>query len=226
MTLALTDARLFPAVAAINADLGSESLSASSQLDLTVRTSLLTVSGTMAFTLTDGTYLGQRKRVQCVSAASTPLGVLTINSPETASGLVCAGTFTFAAVGQAVDFLWTGSKWRAERVQRAGTIAPVVGTTVLTGLNLYAQYALSVTGTVSSTTTKGIPDGSAVGEQIQVGCSVAASTPSGTIAISGLTTLGAAATTLGTFSATTSYAGLVWTGGGWMATGNASVVLS
>lgn len=227
MTLALTDARLFPAVAALNADLGTESVSAdTTTLDLSCRTTLLTVSGTKAFTLPDPTgtpfnILGLRHRVQCVSAASTPLGTLTVTSPETTTGVACASTFTFTYAGQAVDFVWTGSKWRAERVQRGGVQTVVVGTTVLTGLNLAAVYALSVTGTVSSTTTKGLPNGSAPGEQVLLTNTVAASIPVGDISGTYTNLLGAAATSIGAIgvAATASAVGdsaiLVWDGQSW-----------
>lgn len=206
-----------------------ETLSAAGAVSVLTLNTYLNVSGTLAFTLANGAYVGQRKRIECNGAASTPAGTLTIATPETAAGQVCSATFFFDSVGQAIELLWTGSKWRCTRVERAGSSGAngvVVGTTVLTGKNLWAHYSLSVTGTVSSTTTKAIPDGSAVGETIQVGCATAASTPSGTIGLVALTTLGAAGTTLGTFNATTCHATLRWNGTGWQLVGNTTVVLS
>lgn len=153
-------------------------------LDVTVLESQLNVSGTMAFTLPDGTYKGQRHRVRCVGAASIPLATLTVTTPETASGFACASTFIFDTVGQEINFVWSeNSKWRADTIKRAGgpVDGVVVGTTVLTGRNLWAAYYLSVTGTVSSTTTKGLPNGSAIGERCLVACTTAASTPIGNI---------------------------------------------
>jgi len=223
MTAALTDSRLFPAVAALNAELGTESVTTTAAvLDNTVRTSLLTVASSMTGTLADGTYAGQRKRVVCVAATSTPAYTLTVNTPETTAGLACASTFIFNTVGQAVDFFWTGSKWRAERVQRAGATTVVVGTTVLTGLNLNLQYDLSVTGTVSSTTTKGLPNGSSPGERIVLTNTVAASTPIGDISGTYTNLLGAAATSIGAIgvAATASAVGdsaiLEWDGSAWV----------
>jgi hypothetical protein len=69
------------------------------------------------------------------------------------------------------------------RVQRAGGAADavVVGTTVLTGLNLWVRYCLSVTGTVSSTGANALPNGSAVGERCIITCSTAALSPIGSI---------------------------------------------
>lgn len=206
---------------------GVDAISAAGALSLTAYVTELTVSGTKAYTLAAPTVAGQKKRIVCVSAASTPLGTVTVTSPDTTAGFICAGAFTFTAIGQAIELIATaGLLWRCTRVQRAGVQAVTVGTTVLTGLNLAATYNLSVTGTVSSTTTKGIPDGSTPGETMIVGCGTAASIPSGTISLVALTTLGAAGTTLGTFNATTCYAGLMWNGTGWQLTGNTTVVLS
>jgi hypothetical protein len=222
---------MVPGQSAIAALLQSDSQETitSGAVSLTTDNTYLSVTGTQAFTLANGAFPGQRKRIECSVAASTPAGTLTIATPETTAGQICSATFFFDTVGQAIELLWTGTKWRATRVERAGSSGAngvVVGTTVLTGKNMWAHYSLSVTGTVSSTTTKGIPDGSAVGELIQVGCATAASTPSGTISLTGLSTLGAAATTLGTFNATTCYAALRWNGSAWVLMGNTTVVLS
>ena len=197
---------------------GVDSVSAAGALDVTKYITELTVSGTKAYTLAAPTTAGQRKRIVCISAASTPLGTVTISSPETATGLACSSTFTFTDVGQAIDLVASNATtplWRCVRVQRAGVQAVVVGTTVLTGLNLAANYALSVTGTVSSTTTKGIPNGSSPGEWIIVSNPTAASTPIGNITGTYLSILGVAATDLQAIGATTDTATLMWTGAAW-----------
>lgn len=163
---------------------GIDAVSAAGALSLEKYVTELTVSGTKAYTLAAPTVAGQRKRIVCVSAASTPLGTVTISSPDTTAGFVCATTFTFTDVGQAIELYATsGLLWRATRVQRAGGAADnvVVGTTVLTGLNLWLRYCLSVTGTVSSTGANALPNGSAVGERIIITNSTAASTPVGSI---------------------------------------------
>lgn len=211
------------------ADTGSlvEAISAAGALSLNIYSSELTISGTLAFTLAAPTFAGQKKKISCVAATATPLGTVTIASPDTVTGFACSSTFTFTASGQYIELVATSALlWRCTKIQRAGAQAVVVGTTVLTGLNLASTYTLSVTGTVSSTTTKGIPNGSAVGEIMQVGCGTAATIPSGTISITALTTLGAASTTLGTFNATTCYAALMWNGAAWILLGNTTVVLS
>lgn len=151
-------------------------------LSTTIYESRLTVSGTMAFTLAAPTYAGQRKRIVCESAASTPLGTVTITGPDTTTGFALSSTFTFDTAGQAIELIATsGLKWRATRIQRAGVRAVVAGTTVLTGLNLSINYALSVTGTAASTGTKALPNGSCAGERCIVTCTVAACIPVGSI---------------------------------------------
>lgn len=207
------------------------STSAAGALDPDIAFHELSVSGTMALTLAASTNkAGFRKTIRIIAAASTPAATLTIAAPDTTAGFVCSSTFYFDTVGQEITLEWTaGSLWRCVNVVRQGGTADnvVVGTTVLTGKNLWRGYYLSVTGTVSSTTTKAIPDGSARGERIQVGCSTAASIPSGTIALTGITTLGAAGTkTLGTFNATTVWATLEWTGTAWQQLGGVTAVLS
>lgn len=206
---------------------GIDAVSAAGALDLTKYTTELTVSGTKAYTLAAPTVAGQRKRIICVSAASTPLGTVTISSPDDTAGFVCSTTFTFTAVGQGIELIATTAlKWRAVRVMRAGVQAVVVGTDVLTGLNLAHNYALSVTGTVSSTGTKSLPNGSAVGEQILLSNPTAALSPIGNINFTGLTLLGAAATDLQAIGATTDTAILTWTGAAWQVTYSTGITVA
>lgn len=222
ITAVLPDARLFPLADYVGTLAGNSVISAAATLEIATGTTLLSVTGTMAFTLPDGTYTGQRHRVECVLAASTPLGTLTVTTPETVAGFACASTFIFNNVGQAIEFRWTGSKWRATRVQRAGVLAVTVGTTVLTGFNLNLQYGLSVTSTVSSTTTKGLPNGSSAGERVSLTNTVAASTPIGDISGTFTNMLGVAATSIGAIGvvASASVVGdtavLEWDGSSWV----------
>ncbi len=191
----------------------------------------LQVTGTMAFTLPNGTFTGQLKLVTCTVAASIPAGTLTVTTPDDTAGFVCPATFIFNAVGQARLFQWqANSKWRCIGGVRKGGTANniVVGTTVTTGLNNFDIYYCSVTGTVASTiaASRGIPNGAFIGELCTVKVSTAASIPSGTIEFAGLTNAGAAATTLGTMAATTNYARLVWSGAAWDVVGNTTLVAS
>ena len=187
----------------------------------------LTVSGTKAYTLAAPEFSGQRKIVRCVSAAATPLGTLTVSSPDDTAGFVCSSTFTFTAAGQEIEFEATSAlKWRAVRIKRSGNQAVVVGTDVLTGLNLALNYQLSVTGTVSSTGTKALPNGSAVGERVILSNPTAASTPIGNINFTGLNMLGAAATDLQAIGATTDTALLEWNGASWQVMYSAGITVA
>ncbi len=216
---AATIAQLRPALGG-----GVDAISAAGACDLAKYVTELTVSGTKAYTLAAPTVAGQRKRIACVAATATPLGTVTISSPDDTAGFVCAGAFTFTDVGQAIDLIATTAlKWRAIRVQRAGGAADavVVGTTVLTALNLWIRYCCSVTDTVASSTTKGLPNGSAVGERCVVTCSTAGGTPIGSIdgAFTGM--IGTAYTHLGAIGVVASAtvvgdcAVLEWTGAAW-----------
>ena len=186
-------------------------------LSVLVYESRLVVSGTMTCTLPNGLFDGQRKLVRCESATSTPVMTMTVTTPETQAGYVAAAAVQFDTAGQAIEYQWhvsvasaTGA-WRPIRVVRAGILSVVVGTTVLTTNVLTQIYALSVTGTVSSTTTKGIPNGQVPGEVIHVATPTAASIPVGNISITGTTiATGAAATSLAGINATTSQASFIW----------------
>jgi hypothetical protein len=210
-------------------DTGSlvDAVSAAGALDLGKYVTELTVSGTKAYTLAAPTFAGQRKRIVCVSAASSPLGTVTISAPDTTTGFACASAFTFDTVGQAIELQATvGLLWRATRVQRAGGAVNnvVVGTTVLTGFNLWLRYCLSVTATVASTGTQGIPNGSVVGERIIITNSTAASTPVGSITGAFTGMIAEAYTTIGAIGvvASTTVVGdcalCEWTGSSWSIT--------
>lgn len=204
--------------------MGVDAISAAGALSLTKYVTELTVSGTKAYTLAAPVKVGDRKRIVCVAATSTPLGTVTISSPDTTTGFVCSSTFTFTDVGQAIELVAvTGLLWRCTRVQRAGGAADnvVIGTTVLTGLNLWIRYCCSVTGTVSSTSTMALPNGSAVGERCIVTNSTVSGTPIGNL--DGVYTgmIGTAYTHLGTIGVVASAtvvgdcAVLEWTGAAW-----------
>ncbi len=204
----------------------------SGALSTTLYRTILSVTGTQAYTLANGTTVGQRKLIMCETAATIPAGTLTITTPDTTVGYVLPSTFFFDTVGQGLELVWTATGWRAVKAYRAGGTANnvVVGTTVTTSKNLWRGYYLSVTGTVSSTVAanQGIPNGICPGDQCLVGCATAATIPSGTIQLAAVTTLGASGTakTLGTFNATTCYATLQWDGQFWGLVGNTTVVLS
>ncbi len=184
----------------------------SGALALNTLLSLLSVTNTVAFTLADGTVVGQKKVIECSAISGTPLGTLTINDAFGSEQAV----YVFTAVGQRIELEWRTSGWKITAKRRAGRQAVVVGTTVLTGLTLCSVYDLSVTATVSSTTTKGIPDGTVPGERIHLCTPTAASSPVGDIAITAHTVAtGVAATSFAGINATTCEATFTWTGLSW-----------
>jgi len=203
---------------------GIDAVSAAGALSLTTYLTELTVSGTKAYTLAAPTVAGQRKRIVCVSAASTPLGTVTISSPDDTAGFVCSTTFTFTTVGQAIELVATsGLKWRAVRVVRAGVKATITaGVDVLTGLNLHQVYSLAVDGTDAGTGAGGLPNGSAVGERCSIVCELAANTPIGSLSGTYIGMFGTAYTAVGAIGvvASTTVVGdcalLEWTGSAWL----------
>lgn len=96
-----------------NAYVAPDTISASGAISLATRATLVSVTGTTAYTLAAGLYLGQRKRFRCTVAASTPHGVIT---PAAATGYT---SVELNAVGQTVDLEWNGAGWSL--VGTAGT---------------------------------------------------------------------------------------------------------
>jgi hypothetical protein len=71
------------------------------------RTTFLSVTGTVPFTLADGLYHGQQKFLKCTVAASTPVGTVT---PATPSGFA---TVTFDSTADWALLEWRkGSGWK------------------------------------------------------------------------------------------------------------------
>jgi hypothetical protein len=196
---------------------GIDAVSAAGACDLTKYLTELTISGTKAYTLAAPTVAGQRKRVRCVSAASTPAGTLTVSSPDDTTGFVCPATFFFDNVGQTIEFqATTGLKWRCIQKIRTGVKAIVIGTTVLTGICDMSHVDVSVTGTVASTSTKALPNGAAIGEICAITCSTAASTPHGDLGGTFVKKDGTeTGVQLDDFTLVTDMALIMWTGSAW-----------
>lgn len=197
----------------LKASLGkTETVSAPGALSLAAEITYLEVDGTDAFTLAAATTVGHRKIIECITAANTPLGTVTLADAFGSESL----THVFTAVGQKLVLEWRATGWKVIGKTRQGDQTVVVGTTVLTGFDMCARYNLSVTGTVSSTGTKGIPAGLVPGEQIDVQVTTAATCPSGSIEITAATIDNAAATAIGAIDGTTShYTRMVWDGAAW-----------
>lgn len=197
-----------------------QALSASGAATPTADVVLLTVSGTKAYTLADGA-IGHSILFLCVSAASTPLGTLTIATTYNSEST----THVFTTQNQAIRLVMTATGWKVTEKRRIGSLTVVVGTDVLTGYDLVETYNLSITGTVSSTGTKAIPDGLVIGEIIQVRCTVAASTPAGSIDGT-YKALAATATTHAAVDATGDYIVAIWDGAAWLVLFSNSVTFS
>ncbi len=193
----------------------------SGALGLPYTTHYLSVTGTVAFTLADGLSIGQRKRIECSVAATSPLGTLTLNDAFASESL----THVFNTAGQVLVLEWTATGWKTIDKKRNGSLTVVVGTDVLTGYDMVETYNLSITGTVSSTTTKKIPDGTVEGEFVWIRCTTAATSPAGSIDITSKLLSGVAATAAAV-NATTDYECLRWDGGAWQELVTNSVTLT
>lgn len=222
---AATIAQLRPALGG-----GVDALTADGACDLSKYLTTLAVTGTDAYTLAAPTVAGQRKKIVCVLAASTPAATLTITSPDDTAGFVNRATYFFDAVGQEIILEATAAlKWRCVGIKRAGGAVDnvVVGTTAITN-KMWRVYNLSVTGTVNST----LPDGTCVGERINIHNTTAASTPIGGLAGTFRGALAAAYTALGAFGvvASTTVVGdmamLEWDGSAWVVLWQAGTTLS
>jgi hypothetical protein len=111
---------------------GLESVSAAGAVSASTYETHLTVSGTVAYTMGDGSIVGQRKRITCISGASTPLGTVTLNGAQAAYGSEPTA-YVFTTAGQYVEWEWTATGWKIvalgqagiETVANAGTANPL-----------------------------------------------------------------------------------------------------
>lgn len=95
----------------------AEQISASGALSIVKRSSILAVSGTKAYTLANGTRVGQRKSIFCRSAASTPVGVVTPATPNNFA------TLTFSTVNGGAELEWNGASWDLVGIGGTVTVA-------------------------------------------------------------------------------------------------------
>jgi len=161
------------ALAVANCNAAVETVT-SGALSLYTKTSFISCTGTQAYTLAAGLYQGQEKIIKCSVAASTPVGTLT---PSTyADGT----TIVFNYVGQTAHLIWDDtSGWTRVDALYGDPRAAGAPATVTTGAipvtNLVSY--VSVTGTVAYT----LADGLHQGQHKYLWCTVAASTPDGTV---------------------------------------------
>lgn len=190
---------------------GSETIT-SGAMSLATSTTNVSTTGSVAYTLANGIYVGQRKTIKEITAATTPQGTLTITTTFNSEPTV----YVWNAIGQEIELEWTATGWHLLRKIRAGATTVVVGTTVLTGMLLNQTYNLSVTGTVlSNSGTLAIQAPTLSGEYIRLICTVAASTPAGTINVTGFTKALVAATAVAGINATTATASFISNGASW-----------
>ncbi len=182
------------------------------------------IVGTKAYTLAAGVSSGQGKVFEATQAtpSDAPVGTLTITSPLGTE----PATHVFHALAQMLTELWNGTGWHCIAKRRAGSKTLVVGTTVATGYDMCSTYNLSITGTVHSTSTKGIPDGLVEGEVIWVRNTVnAGGSDAGDISGTFRKLDGTAATSL-TFDSTGDYWSGRWDGSAWQEQINNGVVIA
>lgn len=95
-----------------------EALSAAGAISVNTRITTLAITGTTAYTLANGLFLGQRKTVVEISGAGSPVGTIT---PATPSGFVTITTLT--AKGSGANFVWAGAgAWYLESVFGGATV--------------------------------------------------------------------------------------------------------
>jgi hypothetical protein len=130
----------------------------------------LSVTGTQAYTLADGSSVGQRKRIECTVAATIPAGTLTINDAATGEPT----SWVFNAVGQMIELEWTAAGWRLLTLREAGTDTPAAAST----LNMLVRtHIIAIDGTDDWV----LPSGEVPGQRQSFIVSTADNIPVGTI---------------------------------------------
>lgn len=105
---------LVTAVARLNLSNGYQTLAAAGAVSLDTVLTEIDITGATAYTLADGTFLGQRKSIiMTVNAGGTDAGTLT---PATfASG----SSITLNAVGEQIELEWQADGWHTVHVAGA-----------------------------------------------------------------------------------------------------------
>ena len=94
---------------------GVESISATGACSVAVRTTLLTVDGTVAYTLAAPTFKGQYKTIQIISGANTPIANITVTGMRNSTQDVWTmATFVAASAPRALTlYSQDGLVWDA-----------------------------------------------------------------------------------------------------------------
>jgi hypothetical protein len=179
-------------------------VSAPGAIPVTASHVLLSVDGTDAFTLADGD-VGHELTIDCVAAANTPLGTVTINDAYGSEPT----SWVFTAVGQKLTLRMTSGGWKVIGLQQAGT-------DLRTTDGAFNPLCSLHTFEVADTKAYSLADGLVAGQLATFVCTANSGTPAGTITASFRTLAGA---TSASFSANASgdYAHCVWTGSKWQA---------
>lgn len=117
MVSASLNAAILAARAAAEAGLTIEAISAAGAISVATDVTLLTIAGTVVYTLANGTKLGQRKIIICVSATASPVGSVVFATPRGFATLQ-----TINAIGPVCVARWTATGWILESA-KVGTIA-------------------------------------------------------------------------------------------------------
>ena len=181
----------------------------------------LSTTGAVAYTLPDGLYAGQVTYIDEITAAASPAGTLTITTPYSTE----PATHVFRGKKALLGLVWLATGWHVFKKIRSGSLTLVIGTTLTAGEDMVSTYNASVTGTVTSATTKAIPDPMLAGEMIRVGCTVAAAIPVGDLDGTFIDVNGAAGTHLA-INATTDNAVFISDGANWVNVLNTSMAIT
>lgn len=204
-------ALLFPQAVAIGSS-GIETVTSGALSD-SKEVSLLSVTGTVAFTLAVGLYLGQTKIVECSAVSGTPLGTLTVADMYASEPTA----WVFTAVGQRLELIWTSTGWKTQKIVPAGTESLV---TTNTANPLCLVHLVAVDGVNDYIQPSGVVPG-----QRSIWIVTGSSTGS---TVSGLfyTTAGAATGVDLVINAASDMAVLEWVGARWLGINLVSVTVS
>jgi len=183
---------------------GAETVTSSGAVSIATEVTYLDVSGTKAYTLADGTRVGQRKGVECIGAAATPLGTLTIADAYSTEPT----TYVFTAVGQRVDFEWTSTGWKIYRIRQAGVEAIAANATFN---RLCRTQIVDVVGTKAYILAAGLVSG----QKATTICTAASSAPAGTVTGSFRKLDGVASASFTDFGAAADAVESEWDGAAW-----------
>lgn len=160
---------LLTGTAAVGLPAGTETIT-SGALTVGVPTSFLSVTGTQAYSLGDGEYVGQRKRIECTVAATIPAGTLTLNDAHTGEPT----THVFNAVGQMIELMWLATGWKLMSLRPSGIDTPAAASTLN---QLVAMHVIAISGTQDWV----LADGEVPGQMQRFKVASAAAIPVGTI---------------------------------------------